>query len=567
MANLNYEYAGFTQARIELNNGELLPLVILEITGPEPAVGDNLIIPNSFQAQARSDLQQFATIVSATIGNDFSTVPILQGYQEMIDGYNVGYQVRSGDPRNFRVRFYYGEGAYFDGYTPYSSLTGVQCLINPFIIIRFNGSEKWTVLPSASTSSLSTWFCSSKAADQHNYESISVISGIGYSTGPNNFNSPTNTNDVNVRIPVIIDGFPESIKIGARDPYDDAGEAGPGDYPHGTFDYTSDGVGNGRGFTPPSISAVDTGFVTLYNPTLAQLKSLSDYLWSSSFDINALKKLFNDPMDLFIGLSILPVSVPNGATKEVGIGLISSGVFMDTAATQWVMVDCGVCQIDNFSEGYLDYSPYTKVEVYLPYIGFRTLNADEVIGKTLSCVYWVDILTGSCTCWLDVLMPLNEANPQDNEYNTTYVFMGECAVSIPLASGDWTNLINGIIGAAAAVGAGFAAGGAGGAIAGGVSAASSVAVNDSKIQVERSGAITSSGGLLGPQEPFVVISTPRIHRPAEAPTFTGYPAYFTATLDNLSGFTIVDKINLSGISATKQELEEIETLLKGGVIL
>lgn len=349
-----------------------------------------------------------------------------------------------------------------------------------------------------------------------------------------------------------------------EDPYEGAGDSEPVAFPHGDFDYGSDPIGGADRFHIPSVSVVDTGFVTLYNPTIQELKALSNYLWSSTFDIDTFKKIFNNPMDLFIGLSMIPVRVPQGPSKEVGIGMVGSGVYMTTASAQIVIVNCGVCDVPNFSGGYLDYSPYTKVEIYLPYIGFRTLNADEVMGKSLHVQYKVDILSGACTCWIDVLTTIADGT---TELCTTYVFMGECAVSIPLASGDWTNLLNGIIGAAAAVGAGFAAGGAGGAIAGGVSAASSVAVNDSKIHVERSGAITSSAGLMAPQSPFLIISTPHIHKPAEVPYYTGYPAYFTSVLGDLSGFTIIDNIHLSNVPATEPELEEIETLLKGGVIL
>lgn len=348
------------------------------------------------------------------------------------------------------------------------------------------------------------------------------------------------------------------------DPYAGAGDSEPANFPHGDFDYGSDPIGGADRYHIPTVSVVDTGFVTLYNPTIPELKALSNYLWSSAFDVDTFKKLFNNPMDLFIGLSMIPVRVPQGSSKEVGIGMIGSGVYMTTASEQFVIVNCGACDVGNFSGGYLDYSPYTKVEIYLPYIGFRTLNADEVMGKTINVMYKVDILSGACTCWVDVLTTVADGT---TDLCTTYVFMGECAVSIPMASGDWTNLLNGIIGAAASVGAGFAAGGAGGAIAGGVSAASSVAVNDSKIHVERSGAITSSAGLMAPQSPFLIISTPHIHKPAEVPYYTGYPAYFTAVLGDLSGYTIIDKIHLNNIPATDPELEEIEALLKGGVLL
>lgn len=338
------------------------------------------------------------------------------------------------------------------------------------------------------------------------------------------------------------------------DPYDDAGDSGPGGG-EGTFDYTGNPPGGWDPSFVPDINATDTGFVTLFNPTIAELQTLSNYLWSSAFDLNTFKKIFNDPMELFIGLSIVPVSVPDGGRKQVGIGLINTGVYMTLAGTQWVTVDCGTLNVLNFTGSYLDYDPYTRVEIYLPFIGVRTLKADEVSGKAVHVGYWVDLLSGACVAWIDINnVPM-------------YQFMGQCATSIPMASGEWTSLINGIIGAVGAVASGAAAGGVGGAIAGGVAAASSVAVNDSKIQVERSGAITSAAGLVALQMPVLYISAPNLHKPANQNVFEGYPAYYTSTLADVSGYTTIESIRLQGIPATEPELEEIETLLKGGVIL
>lgn len=340
----------------------------------------------------------------------------------------------------------------------------------------------------------------------------------------------------------------------APDPYNPAGDSGPGGF-DGTFDYTGNPPDGWDPTNPPGLSALSTGFVTLYNPTTAELQALAQYLWSNSFDLDLFKKIFNDPMDLFIGLSIIPVAVPDGARRSVGIGLIDTEVYMTTAGAQYIPVDCGSVVIDNFTGGYLDYSPYTRVDIFLPYIGTRTLNIDEIMGHTLHVGYWVDILSGACTAWLDV------------DGSAMYQYMGQCATAIPMASGEWTNLINGIIGAIGSVAAGAVAGGVGGAIAGGVASASAVAVNDGKVQVERSGAITSAAGLMGMQKPVLYFSAPNLHKPFNQSVFEGYPAYFTEKLSNMTGYTSVERIRLQGIPATEPELQEIETLLKEGVIL
>lgn len=386
----------------------------------------------------------------------------------------------------------------------------------------------------------------------NSYGTYSRASGVNNGTKPSYSSTKENVDNYIKIMQVMYDVI--FSEPDPEDPYAGAGDSGPGGG-GGDFDYTGDPPAGWDPTNPPGISVLDTGFVTLYNPTVQQLKNLAGYLWSSAFDLDTFKRIFNDPMDSFIGLSIIPVPVPDGGSRDVGIGSVLSGVQMTLAGAQYIPVDCGTKYIKNFSGSYLDYDPYTKVEIFLPYIGTRTLKADEVIGHNLHVGYWVDILSGACTAWLDV-----DGVPM-------YQFMGQCATSVPMASGDWTNLINGIIGAVGAVASGAAAGGVGGAIAGGVAAASAVAVNDGKIQVERSGAVTSAAGLMGLQVPTLYISSPWLHKPEDQNTFEGYPAYFTATLGNMAGFTTVENIRLQGIPATDPELQEIETLLKGGVIL
>ena len=47
----------------------------------------------------------------------------------------------------------------------------------------------------------------------------------------------------------------------------------------------------------------------------------------------------------------------------------------------------------------------------------------------------------------------------------------------------------------------------------------------------------------------------------------GYPCNITKRLGDLSGFTMVDDIQLNNVPCTDAEREELESILKGGVIL
>lgn len=332
------------------------------------------------------------------------------------------------------------------------------------------------------------------------------------------------------------------------DPYAPGGSSGTGGGT-GNFDGTGDDIA-----IPglPTLSAVDTGLITLFNPSISQLKSLSDYLWSG-FDLNTFKKIFANPMDCILGLSIVPVSVPNGELKEVSVGNIPTGVSMTVAASQYVIVDCGTLNVNEFWGAYLDYDPYTKAEIYLPYIGTHPISVDDIMGKSVHVVYHIDILSGACTAFVKC------------GGSVLYEFIGQCSSSIPVTGNDWTNVINGVLSVSAAIGTMVATGGATAPMA--ASAIASSAVNSMKSNVEKSGSMSGTGGMLAVQTPYLILTRPRQAMPARQNEFMGYPSFITSKLGSLSGYTVVEEIHLENISGTEQELSEIENLLKTGVIL
>lgn len=350
------------------------------------------------------------------------------------------------------------------------------------------------------------------------------------------------------------------------DPYsDDDGDSGPG----GGGSDDQDAWDDDSDTTPepplPSLSATDTGFITLYNPRITELQNLASYMWSGLFDIDNFKKIMADPMDTIIGLSIVPVNVPSSGSQAVTVGNISTGVNMTKAASQYVRVDCGSVSISELRKSYLDYSPYTKISLMLPYIGSVDLSIDQLYkksGGSLEVVYHIDILSGGCVAFVmhngDVI----------GEY------AGQCAVSVPLTGIDFTNTIMALgslvaSGAAAIVSGGLSAPVSAAAIAGGVTAAANSAINvaSSKPTFQRAGNISGSNGLLSVQKPFVILERPRLCSPARQNSFAGYPSYVTYQLSSLSGFTQMEYIKLDGIPMTDEERGELLALVRNGVIL
>ena len=306
----------------------------------------------------------------------------------------------------------------------------------------------------------------------------------------------------------------------------------------------------------PTLSAVDAGFITLFKPTLSELADLASYMWTGAFDIETFKKIFANPMDCILGMSIVPVAVPSGGSSTVKVGNISTGISMTKASTQYVELDCGSLKIEEYWGAYLDYAPYTKAQIYLPYIGMRELDIDDVMNKTLKVVYHIDILSGACIAYIQ------------SESTVVYSFIGQCSSSVPITGNDWTNVINGVLNIAGAIGSTIATGGLAAPLAIGAIASTASTVTNSKPSVERSGAISGTGGLMGVQTPYLIITWPKQCVPEHQNGYIGYPSFITLPLNSLSGlgFNKIASIHLENISATENEKIEIEALLKEGVI-
>jgi hypothetical protein len=310
-------------------------------------------------------------------------------------------------------------------------------------------------------------------------------------------------------------------------------------------------------------SGVQAGFISLYSPTVAQLRSLASYLWTSDF-VDNVKKMFGDPMDVIIGLTQMPISVPTGVSTSVKAGFIDTGITMPRVTQQYIDMNMGTISYGSYWGNALDFDPYTKVQIYLPFIGFRTLNTNDVINTTLNLKYRFDVLTGACTAWIKCGNFIR------------YEFSGQCGASIPVTSQNYDNVINTAINIVSTVGTGIIGGVATGglgtmasmATVNGISnVASGVASGGMKPTVQRSGGMGGASSLMGMRTPFLVFQRPKTSLPRNYNTLYGYASNKYLKLGNCKGFTQVEHMHLQVAGATDDEMKEIENILHKGVFI
>lgn len=393
-----------------------------------------------------------------------------------------------------------------------------------------------------------------------------------------------------------------------NNPYGPGGYSGEGGGNNGNFSEDSDEVEADPLPDETNFGATACGLITIFHPTKTQLKKLADVIWGKGF-LNFLQNLVENISDLFISLGMLPFSVTHGNTVEVtwfsydvgGDVPIGTGIYLDLAPNQWLEFQMGGIALDGTdprifsSDSVLDYSPYSKLGIYLPFIGYQELDIDECRDQTLYLTYRVDVLSGTCVA----LLTLNSYD----EDRTIYEFTGNCLTQLPLTSMDAQSLITNAVNIGIAIssaGATEAVASAGDALAQSAFQASggelgvdydrmqhAFAANAAKVSnaqnsllsstvngvmgmkpnFKKSGAVSASATLMAVKQPYLFLVTPRQSFPENYGHYCGYPSNIADSLGNFEGFTVVEDIRLNGLVATSPEVEEIYKLLKTGVII
>lgn len=284
---------------------------------------------------------------------------------------------------------------------------------------------------------------------------------------------------------------------------------------------------------------------TTFKMTKARLQQLGRFLWGSNiFDNFSL--ICNNPIENIISCKSIPLSI-DGSTQKIILGNVDTGVNGDKVSNNFAKQNIGSITITEKYHNFLDYAPYTNVIIYLPYIGFKELDTNLVMSKTLSISYTVDIITGGCLC-------------QVTSNNVKlYEFNGNIGIDIPITASNRAQVEAGYISS----GIGIASSVASGNIVGALTSL----INSAESQYHY--ASTSS------PNPMCVASTNRTcYVILDRPTYQtlksfnhtrGKKCYLTKTINTLKGYTICDEhIDLSGIRATDTEKEELIKILSSG---
>lgn len=308
-----------------------------------------------------------------------------------------------------------------------------------------------------------------------------------------------------------------------------------------------------------------SGFLNIYSPSASQLRAFGGALWTNAFNVkwydvdsisNLILNAISDPINFIVGLFMLPVTPTTSANTGIKLGGINvNTVSAPVISKQFVTLSFGSLDVTELYANYLDYS-YSRLSIYLPYIGMADIDVQEVTGGSVELQYIIDCFTGACVA--NVKCTKITETPWGGTYtnSTVHSYSGNVAVQLPISAGSFDIMTQGLIN----VGLGLVSGQPQTVAKG----ANDVIQNVGGDATTR-GALSSNTGRLCYQTPYLMFTRPIESRPASLGQLHGYSAGVGGQLKNFKGYVECSDVKLDGISATDSELNMIESLLKSGV--
>lgn len=349
-------------------------------------------------------------------------------------------------------------------------------------------------------------------------------------------------------------------------------------YLYDSAEDTTDNQGT-NDWTPDNITEKDlptnfygnSGLMKVFTPTISELNAFSRYLWNDGFNIDQFKKIVNNPFDLILGFQYLPLKVVKGGTTPINVGNILSvdtGLSMSYPTQENYKHSFGTLNLSHQEKKFLDYTPYCKMFIHLPYIGTQAIDADLIRRSSpVELIYKYNIVTGTIVAYLKGRIK--------EKSGVLYEWVGNCNNALPVANNDYSNTIGGmfsmISNAVSGAVFGGAIGGGVGASVGAISGAvSSLNVADTKPVITTQGSIGGMGACLNSSNDAFIITEQQRLSVATSPKgqkhLLGYPRNVSGQIKNSHGYNNIKAIRMSSDIATQEERQEITDILTQGYI-
>lgn len=254
------------------------------------------------------------------------------------------------------------------------------------------------------------------------------------------------------------------------------------------------------------------GLISVFNPTIDELNELMKKRFMSPSSGSTFLD-YVDTAQYLINFMKLYVDVNTEEKEDVYFGPYNTNVKCNLVEDDIIEVDCGNCYIHEKYQNKLDYE--SEIEMYIPFVGFVELSPNEFMNRRVSLKYQVNVLNGESLAILSSDGDVRQTHSCNVGFKIPYILQ---------------------------------------------------AGNDTFQPATVNKDLQPNTNYLNDTPPIIYVKTPIPTNPEHYPYNT---TSFYAVLGTLNGYTEVDELDFVVIhdTITQTEIEEIESLLSGGVFL
>ena len=255
----------------------------------------------------------------------------------------------------------------------------------------------------------------------------------------------------------------------------------------------------------PTDPTSELAFVNVYNPTQKQLVDAANALF---MNFSTGQVIDTSKYIIAVHKVFIPISTDT-ALQPIKFGYYDSQVNSKVVNQRIAKVSCGKITVPELYHNALDYSPYTTVRIWLPFLGFFDLSIDELSNKEVELTYSIDLVNGKALAEIS------------NDDGVIYRFVGTAYQREPYHTESLNNV-------------------------------STVYINGAYNMADYT--------------PYLLIERPINLTPSNN-DLEGLPTYKEVTIGDMTGYVKCRKVFAKDMIATEAEKNEIEALLCGGVLV
>lgn len=312
----------------------------------------------------------------------------------------------------------------------------------------------------------------------------------------------------------------------------------------------------------PTLSSVN-----IYQISKESLEAFISWFWNTSIvsdwtDViaNTLTGMYGNLTQCITGIRKFPISNDylvnsTSASSSIKVGRytydnngsgvsncykINSGLLSDVLVASYTIIP----KYNNF----VDYSPYTTLQLYLPFVGVIPLDTNMVMGRTLEIYASASLYTG------EIQYTVYSNHGTNNTLLGIYI--GMCGIDVPYSLDDalsiFSNASNSVT---AALGA--------------ISGISMPSIGGSASPMNTSMSASNQLAIYTPIKCTLIEKRKRYQLPANYASKVGYKCCKKLDMSKVQGLTVISNPIIKqwiGTSPTQEEIDEVYSYMENGII-